>query len=91
MDRTPDLYRCRRFLGEIIAHAVWSCHTFSLSFRDVELLLAERGVVLSCESLRRWCLKFGGGVAACLRRRRTRPGDAWHLDEVVLRINCVPH
>ncbi|HZF75457.1 MAG TPA: hypothetical protein VE033_06450 [Acetobacteraceae bacterium] len=62
-----------------------------MSFRAVELLLAERGVVLSCESLRRWRLKFGGGVAACLRRRRTRPGDAWDLDEVVLRMNCVPH
>jgi putative transposase len=91
MDRTPDLYRCHRFPGEIISHAVWLYHTFALSFRDVELLLAERGVVLSYESVRRWCLKFGGDFAAGLRRRRPRPGDTWHLDEVFLRINGVLH
>ncbi len=59
---------------------------FSLSFRDVELLLAERGVVLSYESIRRWCLKFGTAFADNLRRRRPRPGDKWHLDEVFIRI-----
>jgi putative transposase len=91
MDRTPDLYRCHRFPGEIISHAVWLYHAFSLSFRDVELLLAERGVILSYESVRRWCLKFGGDFAARLRRRRPRPGDTWHLDEVFLRINGVLH
>jgi putative transposase len=59
---------------------------FSLSFRDVELLLAERGVIVSHESIRRWCLKFGAAFAGKLRLRRPRPGDKWHLDEVFLRI-----
>ena len=87
----PDLYRCHRFPGEIISHAVWLYHTFSLSFRDVELLPAERGVILSYESVRRWCLKFGADFTARLRRRRPRPGDTWRLDEVFLRINGVLH
>ena len=91
MDRTPDLYRCHRFPGEIIGHAVWLYHTFGLSFRDVELLLAERGVTVSYESVRRWCLKFGGDFARGLRRRRPRPGDTWHLDEVFIRINGERH
>ena len=60
---------------------------FSLSLRDVELILAERGVVVSHESIRRWCLRFGTEFAAKLRRRRPRPGDTWHMDEVYLRIN----
>ena len=57
---------------------------FSLSLRDVELLLAERGVEVSYESVRRWCLKFGQGFAGKLRRRWPRPGDTWHLDEVLI-------
>ena len=84
MDQTPDLYRCHRFPGEIIGHAVWLYHCFSLSFRDVELLLAERGVVVSYESIRRWCLKFGRRFALKLRSRRPRPGDTWHLDEMLI-------
>jgi putative transposase len=91
MDQTPDLYRCHRFPGEIIGHAVWLYHCFSLSFRDVELLLAERGVVVSYESIRRWCRKFGRAFAARLRRRRPRPGDTWHLDEVFIRIGGKLH
>lgn len=91
MDRTPDQYRCHRFPGQITGHAVWLYHTFSLSFRNVELLLAERGVILSHESVGPWCLKFGGDFAARLRRRRPRPGDTWHLDEVFLRVNGMLH
>src|SRR5215471_5162495 len=64
---------------------------FSLSLRDVELLLAERGVIVSHESIRRWCLKFGRSFANKLRRRRPRPGDIWHLDEVFIRINGKQH
>jgi putative transposase len=64
---------------------------FSLSLRDVELILAERGIAVTHESVRRWCLKFGRGFAEKLRRRRPRPGDTWHLDEVYLRINGVLH
>jgi putative transposase len=91
MDEPPVLYRCHRFSGEIISHAVRLYHTFGLSFWDVELLLAERGVIVSYESVRRWCLKFGAGFAAGLRRRRPRPGDTWHLDEVFPRIIGLLH
>jgi putative transposase len=59
---------------------------FSLSLRDVELLLAERGVVVSYETIRRWCKKFGQSFANRLRRRRPRAGDKWRLDEVFIRI-----
>jgi putative transposase len=66
-------------------------HLFGLSLRDIELILAERGVVVSYESVRRWCVHFGVEVAARLRKRRPRPGDTWHLDEVFLRINGLLH
>ena len=83
---TTDLYKNHRFPPEIIAHAVWLYHRFSLSFREVEELLAERGVIVSYEAVRRWCLKFGQTFAKKLRQRRGRPGDTWHLDEVFIRI-----
>ena len=60
---------------------------FSLSLRDIELILAEQGLVVSYESTRHWCLRFGADFAARLRKRRPRPGDTWHMDEVYLRIN----
>jgi putative transposase len=86
MKKVPDPHYRHRFPAELIMHAVWLYHVFSLSFRDVELILAERGVVVSYESIRRWCLKFGASVANKLRRRRPQPGDNWHLDEVFIRI-----
>jgi hypothetical protein len=64
---------------------------FSLSLRDVELILAERGIVVSYETVRRWCMKFGATFADRVRRRRPRPGDKWHLDEVFIRIQGVLH
>jgi putative transposase len=64
---------------------------FSLSLRDVELILAERGVVVSYETVRRWCKKFGASFADRARRRRPRPGDKWHMDEVFIRIQGVQH
>jgi putative transposase len=76
-----------RFPQEIISHAVWLYFRFSLSFRDVEDLLAERGVVVSYETIRQWTRKFGQVYANQLRRRRARPGDKWFLDEVFLKIN----
>ena len=91
MTPEPATYRRHRFPAEIIGHAVWLYHVFSLSLRDVELILAERGIAVTHESIRRWCLKFGEAFAAKLRRRRPRPGDTWHLDEVFLRINGVLH
>ena len=62
MKKPPDPHYRHRFPAELISHAVWLCHVFSLSFRDVELILAERGVVVSYESIRRWCLKFGANL-----------------------------
>lgn len=82
-----SLYRRRRFPPEIISYAVWLYYRFALSFRDVEELLAERGVQVSYETIRRWCAKFGPTFAYQLRVRRPRPGDKWHLDEVAIKIN----
>jgi putative transposase len=91
MRSKPATYPGFRFPAEVICHATWLYHLFGLSLRDVELILAERGVVVSHESIRRWCTRFGADFAARLRRRRPKPGDTWHLDEVYLRINGVLH
>lgn len=91
MKRDPDPHYRHRFPAEIISYAVWLYHSFSLSFRDVELVLAERGVTVSYETVRRWCGKFGQSFANRLRRRRPKPGDKWHLDEVLIKINYVQH
>ena len=87
MTPEPTTYPGYRFPAEVIHHAAWLYHVFSLSLRDVELILAERGIAVSHESIRRWCMRFGADVARRLRRRRPRPGDTWHLDEVFLKIN----
>jgi putative transposase len=91
MTPEPVTYPGYRFPAEIIRHAVWLCHVFSLSLRDVELILAERGILVTHESVRLWCRRFGTDFARRLRRRRPKPGDTWHLDEVYLRINGVLH
>ena len=85
--RTTSPYKNHRFPPQIIAHAVWLYHRFSLSFREVEELLAECGVIVSYEAVRLWCLKFGTAFARKLRHRRGRPGDTWHLDELFIRIS----
>ena len=77
-------FKGHRFPPEIIRHAVWLYARFSLSFRDVEELLAERGLDISYESVRRWFLKFGTQIAYNLRRTRPTPSDYWHLDEMVI-------
>ena len=87
MRTSNSLYHRHRFPSEIISHCVWLYFRFSLSFRDVEEMLAMRGVALSYETVREWCLKFGQTYANHLRRRSPRPGDKWHLDEVFLKIN----
>ena len=79
-------YRRHRFPPVVIQHAVWLYLRFTLSFRDVEELLAERGLDISYESVRSWVLKFGPAIARALRRCRPRPSDRWHLDEMVVRI-----
>ena len=82
----PLSYHRHRFPPEIIQHAIWLYLRFTLSYRDVEELLAERGLDISYETVRRWVLKFGPAIARQLRRRRPRPSDRWHLDEMVVRI-----
>ena len=84
-------YRGYRYPAEIISYAVWLYYRFSLSLRDVEELLAERGVTVTYETIRAWCAKFAPIYAAGLRRRRARPSDKWHLDEVPLKINGKRH
>ena len=84
-------YARHRFPPAIIQHAVWLYFRFALSYRDVEDLLAERGIDVSYETVRRWSLKFGRVYAARIRRRRPRPSGRWHLDEVFIRIGGKIH
>jgi putative transposase len=88
---TTNPYKRHRFPAEIISHCVWLYFRFCLSYRDVEELMAERGVMLTYEAVRYWCRKFGQAYANQLRRRRPRPGDKWHLDEVFLTIQGERH
>src|SRR5947208_4986379 len=87
----PARYKNHRFPGEIISHGVWLYYRFPLSYRDVQELLFERGIDLTHEAIRQWCLKFGQDYANRLKRRRAQPGDKWHLDEVFLTINGKRH
>jgi putative transposase len=80
-------YSRHRFPGSVIQHAVWLYFRFPLSFRDVEDMLAERGIDVSYESVRRWSVKFGLDYARRLRKTRPRPNERWHLDEVFVSIN----
>jgi putative transposase len=77
-----SLYKRHRFPAEITSHCVWLYFRFCLSYRDVEELMAARGVIPTYEAVRSWCQKFGQIYANQLRRRRPRPGNMWHLDEV---------
>lgn len=79
-------YKRHRFPPEIIAHVVWLYVRFNLSLREVEELLLERGIDVSYETVRRWTRKFGPLIARNLRQRQARPGDVWHLDEVMVKI-----
>ena len=84
---TKISYGGYRFPLAIIQRAIWLYYRFTLSFRDVEDLLAERGVIVSYETIRRWAIHFGPKIAADLRRRRPKPHSTWHLDEVYLKVN----
>ena len=79
-------YRRHRFPPRVIQHAIWLYLRFTLSYRDVEDLLAERGLDISYETVRRWVWKFGPVIARRRRQLRPRPSDRWHLDEMVVRI-----
>ncbi len=91
MKTNQSCYHGYRYPPDIISHAVWLYHRFALSFRDVEELLAERGVVVTYETIRQWCQKFGLHYARKLRRKRGRLGDIWHLDELFVNIQGKRH
>ena len=80
-------YKRHRFPAEIISHCVWLYFCLPLSYRQVELVMAQRGIDVTYEAIRQWCRKFGQQYANELKRRRPKPGDKWHLDEVFLKIN----
>src|SRR3712207_3621632 len=82
----PISYARHQFPAEIIRHAVWLYLRFTLSYRDVEELLAERGIETSYETVRRWVGKFGPLFARNLRRLRPKPTSKWHMDEMVVSI-----
>jgi transposase-like protein len=83
---TPIFYARHRFPPNVIRHAVWLYLRFTLSYRDVEELLAERGLDVSYETAQRWVLKFGPQFARHLRAQRPRLSGKWHLDEMVVSI-----
>src|ERR671912_3020773 len=82
----PISFARHQFPPEVIRQAVWLYLRFTLSYRDVEELLAERGLEVSYETVRRWVIKFGPVFARNLRRARPHPSDTWHLDEMVVSI-----
>ena len=91
MKSARSRYHRHRFPPEIIGYAVWIYHRFCLSFRDVEDLLAERGIIVSYETIRQWCWKFGRDYARRLKKKQGRLGDTWNLDELFVRINGQQH
>ena len=86
MNRSTSLYKRYRFPSEIIQYAVWLYHRFNLSHRDIEDLLAERGITVSYESIRLWCNQFGPEFAKGLKRRHQGFGDTFYIDEVFVKI-----
>ena len=85
------MYAGYRYPPQVISHAVWLYHRFTLSFRDVEELLAARGINVSYETVRNWCVKFGNQYCSQLRKKRGQLGDTWYLDEVFIKINGALH
>tara|TARA_B100000745_G_scaffold291389_1_gene231178 strand:+ start:122 stop:832 length:711 start_codon:yes stop_codon:yes gene_type:complete len=84
-------YKRYRFPDQIISHAIWLYHRFTLSFRDIEELLQSRGIIVSYESIRQWCLKLAPPMAKQVRKRMGQLGDQWFLDEVFIKINGQQH
>ena len=82
-----NIYKRHRFPPDIISYAVWLYFRFNLSHRDIEDLLAQRGVIVSYESIRFWCIKFGRNYARRLKRRHTGYRDTFYIDEVFVKIN----
>ena len=86
-----NTYKRHRFPPDIISYAVWLYFRFNLSHRDIEDLLAQRGIIVSYESIRLWCIKFGRNYARRLKRRHTGYGDTFYIDEVFVKINGKQH
>ena len=91
MKTSKNPYIGHRYPPEIISQAVWLYFRFTLSFRDVDELLAARGITVTYETVRQWCLKFGQDFANTIRRRQGRAGDTWYLDEVYITMGGVQH
>src|SRR5210317_1881444 len=91
MRRSASLYKRHRFPQQIIQHAVWLYHRFNLSTRDIEDLLAERGILVSYESIRLWCIKFGPKYAGRIRRKHRGYGDTFFIDEVFVKLRGKQH
>ena len=89
--KKPNIYKRYRFPSVIIQYAVWLYYRFNLSLRDIEDLLAERGISVSYETIRLWCIKFGPKYANRLRRKHRGYGDAFFIDEVFIRIDGRHH
>lgn len=79
-------FKRHRFPADIIRHGVWLYFRFTLSFRDVEEMLSQRGIDVSYETIRCWTIKFGPQIATNLKRQRSAPSARWHLDEMVVTI-----
>jgi putative transposase len=86
-----NLYPGFRHPAGIISHVVWLYFRFSLSYRDIEELMASRGIFVTYETIRQWVLKFGQTFANALRRRQPKRGDKWHLEQEVLTIKGRHH
>ena len=91
MKRSTALYKGHRFPAEIIQYAVWLYHRFSLSHRDIEDLLAERGITVTYESIRLWCIKFGLKYVRRLKKKHQGYGDTFFIDEVFVKIDGKQH
>lgn len=91
MKSQNNIYSGHRYPKEIISYVVWLYHRFTLSFRDIEDILAYRGINVTYESIRQWCLKFGENYAKKIRNKHVQKGDRWFLDEVFLTIRGKLH
>ena len=89
--KNTKIYAGYRYPSQIISHAVWLYHRFTLSFRDIEELLAARGICVSYETVRKWCVKFGSQYCNQIKKARGKLGDMWYMNEVFIKINVVFH
>ena len=84
-------YKRHLYPSAIISHCIWLYYTFPLSYRDIQKMMKYRGIDITYETIRQWCHKFAKTYANHIRRKRTKPPDKWHLDEVMLKIKGKYH